>query len=100
MLAMIRNLWTGDVSLARTFWEFAVIYGLVLNLAATAAALGMASAGQPGWLALAVHLLPLPYTVLVLVAVWRSAARYAGRKLWAELAPPMAALWGLLLILI
>ena len=99
MLAMIRHLWAGDVSLARTFWEFAVVYGLALNVAATGAALGMASAGQPGWLCLAVHMLPVPFMTFVLVAVWRSAARYTGRKLWAELARPLAVLWALLLIL-
>jgi hypothetical protein len=100
MLATIRNLWTGELSLARTFWEFTVIYGFVLNVAATGAALGMASAGQPDWLMIAVHLLPAPYMIFMLVAVWRSAERYAGPKLWAELARPVALLWALLLILI
>jgi hypothetical protein len=98
MVILFKRLWAGDVLLARTFWEFAVMYGLALNVAASAAAMALLSAGQPGWLALAVYFLPAPYTAVALVAVWRSADRYAGRKLWADLARPAAVLWSVLLI--
>ena len=32
------------------------------------------------------YFLPLPYNLFVCVAVWRSAARYAGPAHWAEVA--------------
>ncbi len=34
MLTRIKNLWAGDVPLKQAFWDYAVIYGLLLNLIA------------------------------------------------------------------
>ena len=99
MVTLVRQLWAGGVPLARSFWEFSVLYGLALNVAATVAAMAMLSAGWPGWLALILYLLPAPYTILTLVAVLRSAARHPGRRFWADLARPAAVLWTLLMIL-
>lgn len=45
--------------------------GTALNVAATFAALMMASQGAPGWVAVLVHLLPLPYNALLFGALWR-----------------------------
>jgi hypothetical protein len=38
MNRLIKDLWAGDVALARAFWEFAILYGLVVNLTTTLAA--------------------------------------------------------------
>jgi hypothetical protein len=98
-IALFRRLWAGDEPLSRAFWEFAICYGLALNLATTLASMGAAASGQPGALILALYALPLPYNLFIVVAVWRSAAHYAGRRLWADLARPFAVLWAVLLTL-
>ena len=59
-------LWNGQIPLARAFWEYAMLWGTTLNIAATAGALAGFALGLPDVLAFAVHLLPLPY---VFVAV-------------------------------
>lgn len=100
MFAIFRRLWAGDVSLARSFWEFSVGYGLALNIMATIASMSVAAAGYSGWVALAVFLLPAPYSLFALVAVWRSAARHSGSKLWADLARPASVVWTALVIMI
>jgi len=96
-IALFRRLWAGDEPLSKAFWEFSILYGFALNLAATLASMSMAAAGQSGALYLAFFVLPLPYNLFTVVAVWRSAARYSGRPLWADLARPFAVLWAVLL---
>src|SRR5690606_1961961 len=86
--ATIRRLWRGEMPLARAFWEFAVLYGLLLNLLATIASFGLFTTDTPAAYGIVVFLLPAPYNLLVLVAVWRSAGRYQGPPIWANLARP------------
>ena len=93
-------LWNGRLPLARAFWEFAVLYGVLANLCATIAAFAVMSAGLPGALALLIFLLPVPYVVVAIVGVWRSAAAYRGPQYWAALARAAAVLWGILLVLV
>ena len=87
------DLWNGRVPLARVFWDFAVIYGSFANLLATGAALTMIVLGWPALLAVVIHFLPVPYNLLMVVAVWRSAARYEGDAIWAQLARPAILVW-------
>lgn len=86
VLARLKDLWAGRLRLADAFWTYAVFWGLLFNIAATLAAFAIvvaakaaAGGGDGGSLAalaaLAVHLLPLPYNVVSLVGVWRSAGR-------------------------
>jgi hypothetical protein len=74
----IKDLWLGRLPLDVAFWTYAIIYGLALNVAATAAALALIVLDAPIALAIAVHLLPVPYSVLATCGVWRSAEHYAG----------------------
>lgn len=99
MRAVARALWLGQVPLARAFWEYAIGYGFVLNLIATIGAFALLADKAPAALALAVFFLPVPYNVFVLVAVWRSAARYAGPRTWADLARVAIILWVVLVTL-
>jgi hypothetical protein len=78
-------LWRGDVPLWKTFWEYAVVYGFFVNAVATIGSLMLFSADEPLW-GMIVHFLPTPYNVLMLVAVWRAAGKYAGRAEWATAA--------------
>lgn len=96
----LRALWNGQLSLPRAFWEYAFVYVGLANLLATYAAFAVMAADLPGSLALAVFLLPVPYIVVAVVGVWRSAAAYAGPRHWATLARTAAVLWGGLMAVI
>jgi hypothetical protein len=96
----MRALWSGQLPLARAFWEFAVVYAGLANLCATFAAFAVVAADLPGAVAVGVFLLPVPYIVVAVVGVWRSADAYAGPPHWATLARIGAVLWGGLMALI
>jgi hypothetical protein len=87
------RLWRGEVGLARVFWDYAIIYGSLANLITTGGAFAALTADLPAWLAVAIFFLPLPYNVLIVVAVWRSAGRYAGPPMWARLARIAVIVW-------
>lgn len=92
MTRRLSDLWNGRVPLAHVFWNYAIIYGSLANLIATGAAL---TAFLWGWpiLGLAIHFLLVPYNVLMVFAVWRSAARYEGDAIWARLARGAIVVW-------
>lgn len=89
----VQAMWAGEVPLARVFWEYAIVYGTALNFLLTIAALAVFSTGGSTVFALVLHFLPLPYNVLMLVGVWRSAGRYRGNKTWADLARGAMIVW-------
>jgi hypothetical protein len=93
MKATLRKLWAGEIPLAVAFWEYTVVYGFVANLVATLGFFAAVAAEAPDALAILIFLLPVPYNLLVLVAVWRSADRHPGSRMWAELARAAAVLW-------
>lgn len=100
MYQALVSLWKGDMPLGRAFWEYAMIYGTLVNAVATAASFVVLATGAPGWLAVAVFLLPLPYVVAATVGVWRSADRYRGppqRANWARVA---VAVWAVAVVLL
>jgi len=86
MVDQITRLWRGEESLARAFWDYAILYGTLANLIATAGTFAALVAGLSGGVALAIHVLPIPYNVFVAIAVWRSAGRFQGGSEWALLA--------------
>lgn len=81
----LKDLWAGRLPLADAFWTYAVFWGVLVNIGATAAALallvaakaaaGATAAHAAALAAAALHALPIPFNVVVLVGVWRSAAR-------------------------
>jgi hypothetical protein len=79
--SILRRLWGGLLPLGTAFWWFAIVWGTALNLAAV--------------LAVAVAALPIPYNLLVLVGVWRSAGAYEGPRLLADLARIVSLVWAL-----
>lgn len=81
----MRDLWAGRLPLARAFWDYAIVYGTCANVAATGAAFAALALGLPGWLVLVLFFLPLPYLVVAVIGVFRSAERYEG--------PPARAAW-------
>jgi hypothetical protein len=96
MRERVMRLWRGEESLARAFWEYAILYGTLLNIITTAGMFAAIAAALPAAVALAIHLTAVPYNVFVVVAVWRSAARYRGRAEWPLLARISVIAWALI----
>lgn len=86
MIATLKALWNGELPLAVAFWHYAVIWGLVINIATSLMTMAAVLADLPAWLLVPVYVLPTPYNILALVGVWRSAGRYEGPRKWADLA--------------
>jgi tetrahydromethanopterin S-methyltransferase subunit G len=68
----------GDFGLAKTYWLYGFVVGLIINVLTRII---------PSLGALAVILaVAIPYQIMVLLGVWRAADKYQGRKAWAILA--------------
>ena len=78
--------WRGELPLSEAFWTGALTIGLAVNVTTSLLFLGLITADLP-WLALIMgYGISLPYNALAVVGVWRSAARYSGPSLHANLA--------------
>ncbi|NJO34379.1 MAG: hypothetical protein HC869_15875 [Rhodospirillales bacterium] len=89
----LKELWLGHLPLDVAFWRYALVYGLALNVVATGAALALLVLDSPTAIAIVVHLLPVPYSVLATCGVWRSADRYPGRQDIASGAKAAVIVW-------
>ena len=96
MKQRIIDVWYGRVPLARIFWEYAIVFGSFANLVSTFAALAAFAKGAPVLLGLLLHFLPVPYNLLMVVGVWRSAANYRGAQILATLARALILVWAAL----
>lgn len=96
----MKALWRGELPLDMAFWKYAVIYGLIASIVATAAAAGAVMAGLPDVLAIILYLLPAPYYVITIVGVWRSAARDRAAAGWASVARVAVLVWAALMIIL
>jgi hypothetical protein len=94
------RIWRGEVPLGEAFWGYAILYGSLLNLVATGAALALMAAGLPIQLGVAVFFLPIVYSAVILVGVWRSADRFQGERIWADLAKLGVVAWAILATLL
>ena len=100
MKELVKHLWAGDLPLRRAFWDYAVFYGLLVNVITDVAFFALLmNDGNMALVALA-FAVPIPYNILVAVAVWRSAGRYQGPKKWAELARVGTVIWMTVLTLV
>lgn len=79
--AALAHLWRGDFSLGMTYWGFAQLGGLIL-------AVPQLGLRVKGFVAAAEVLdgMALVYSFVVIVGIWRSASRYPGPRIWADLA--------------
>ena len=82
----LKTLWNGDFPLSQAFWHYAIAYGTIANILGQAAAIAAVLAGLPVTVAIGLHFLPLPYVVMAVVGVWRSADKYRGDPTWAGIA--------------
>lgn len=84
-MGLLVRLWRGELPLRQVFWNWVVFGGLAVNLSTTFGFLMLIAFDRP-WLALLVgYGLSLPYNLLVLVAIWRSADRQRESPAMAEL---------------
>ncbi len=79
-------LWSGDLPLNEAFWTWTVTVGLLVNIATSIMFLVLILHDQPLAAVLIGYGLSVPYNILAIVGVWRSAARYSGPSLHADLA--------------
>ncbi len=93
-----RRAWAGKVPLARLFFVDMLIWGSILNLTTSGAALALFAGDAPTWLAVSVWMLPWPLNALLCLCVWRTAA--ARRTGLSEFAGPLATLWAVAISLI
>lgn len=80
------RLWNGELTLQNAFWNWAVLGGLVVNVASNALFLFLITADRPILAFIFGNALSVPYNVIAAVGVWRAAERYAGERRWADLA--------------
>ena len=97
---IVRRLWGGEVPLARAFWNYAMIGGTALNAVTTLLAMALVAMDAPAAVAVIVFALPIPYNLVVLVAVWRSAGAYEGPSIRADLARAAIVVWAAAAVLL
>ena len=86
ILDKLRALWCGQLPLEVAFWHYAIFYGLIVNVLATTASIVLLLADAPILLVLAAHVVPLPYSVVTVFGVWRSADRQGKQGKFANFA--------------
>ena len=96
---LVKCLWAGELPLRQAFWQYAVGYGLLINLVTSMAFLALLTNDANIDLVALAFALPIPYNFVVAVAVWRSADRYSGPKTWADLASVGTVIWMVVLTL-
>ncbi|SFH36894.1 hypothetical protein SAMN04488020_11119 [Palleronia marisminoris] len=85
-MAKLSSLWSGDLALDDAFWTWAVTVGLLINIGTSILFLVLILQERPLAAVLVGYALSIPYNIVATVGVWRSAARYAGPSVHADLA--------------
>ena len=96
---LVKRLSAGRLPLEQAFWHYAVGYGLLINLVTSLRFLALIARDANTALVALAFALPLPYNVIVTVAVWRSASYYPGPKKWADMARMGTLIWMIALTL-
>jgi hypothetical protein len=85
-MTKLRALWSGDLALDEAFWAWTVTVGLLVNVATSILILVLILQDQPQAAVLDGYGVSVPYNVVATAGVWRSASRYGGTSLHADLA--------------
>ena len=88
MMALIRDLWRGDLTLVKTYWLFGVVGGIFFHIAFTYIEYQSAvfSTGFGPAFVFGLVIFFFTYSAFILVAIWRSANKYQGLQRYAILA--------------
>lgn len=93
----LHRLWVGDLPLRQAFWTWAVAGGLAVNIVTSLLFLGLLANDRLVPALVVGYGCSIPYNVVALVGVWRSADRYDGDPALAAAARIVTAV-GLLLL--
>jgi hypothetical protein len=99
-IGTIVEFWRGGLPLGRALWLWGIVGGGVISLFATLLALMLVAAGAPAWLAVLVFAAPIPWNMVLLVGVWRSAGRPEVSPASANLARLVILAWVVVLSLV
>lgn len=80
-MKQIGHLWRGELTLENAFWNWAVFGGLTINIFTTALSLFFIMMDHPIPALVAGYVFSVPYNIMALVGVWRSADRYGSERL-------------------
>jgi hypothetical protein len=80
----LRRLWYGELALQNVFWDWAVFGGLIVNVTCSGISLLLILENQPILGFIVGYSFSVPYNIIVLVGVWRSAERFVGERRWAD----------------
>jgi hypothetical protein len=81
------SLWRGDVPLWRVYWVCGVLTNFLWLVV-----IALAAATNIQLLEFVLVVLNVIYSLFIMVAIWRSAGRYAGNRIWGDLARVSVAL--------
>ena len=76
----------GETPLVDAFWNWAFFGGVAVNLSSSVLFLWLITVEQPTLALIAGYAYSVPYNLLVVIGVWRSASRFDGDPRWAEAA--------------
>ena len=97
-MELIKALWRGDISLAKTFWIFGFAVNLLLNFTSSYILLQqeiILSTIIGRVLLLLLVVFCIIYNPFILIAIWRSAKKYKGSNVYGILAKIMVIIgWG------
>ena len=96
----IVEFWRGDLPLGRAFWLWGILGGGFVDLLATLFALALVVAGAPTWVIVLVFVAHVPWNLVLLVGVWRSAGRPEVGRDTAALARTAILVWTVVLSLL
>lgn len=77
MTDFIAQRWQGRIGWPTLFWRDLLLIGTGLNALMTGTALALLSQDVPILWVLLAHLLPLPYNLLIVSAIWQASERPA-----------------------
>lgn len=99
-MELLKQLWLGEVPLARTYWVFGVLIGALFSIAAVTIEFNYIEIYKSFGNIPTYSLLTAQYTYFpfIYVAIWRSSNKYTGPNHWAVLAKIAVVLGVLMLI--
>jgi len=85
-MGLVKRLWRGEVSLARTYWVYGVAVNIFIQSSVLLLSVLVESMPVLAFSLLGMIAFSLVYMVFISVAIWRSSNRYQGNRAWAFLA--------------
>ena len=90
----------GGLPLGRAFWLWGILGGGIVSLFSTLLALTLIAASAPAWLAALAFAAHIPWNLMLLVGIWRSAGRPEVSPAAANLARTIILAWVVVLSLL